>query len=28
LNLYVFRRSARALERGAEVVVQKFEYVP
>jgi hypothetical protein len=28
LNLYVFRRSAQALERGAEIVVQKFEYVP
>jgi hypothetical protein len=28
MNLYVFRRSARALERGTEVVIEKFEYLP
>jgi hypothetical protein len=28
LNLYVFRRSAKPLEKGAEIVVEKFEYVP
>ena len=28
LNLYVFRRSAHALEKGTEVVVETFEYVP
>jgi len=28
MNLYVFRRSAKGLERGAEVVVEKFEYLP
>lgn len=28
LNLYVFRRGAQKLTRGAEVVVEKFEYVP
>jgi hypothetical protein len=28
LNLYVFRRSAQPLERGTEVVVEKFEYFP
>jgi len=28
MNLYVFRRSATGLERGAEVVIEKFEYLP
>jgi hypothetical protein len=28
MNLYVFRRSAKGLERGAEVVVERFEYLP
>jgi hypothetical protein len=28
MNLYVFRRSATALEHGTEVVIEKFEYLP
>jgi hypothetical protein len=28
MNLYVFRRSVAALERGTEVVIEKFEYLP
>jgi hypothetical protein len=28
MNLYVFRRSAVALQRGTEVVIEKFEYLP
>jgi len=28
MNLYVFRRSEKALERPAEVVIEKFEYLP
>jgi hypothetical protein len=28
MNLYVFRRSQKTLERGAEVVIEKFEYLP
>jgi hypothetical protein len=28
MNLYVFRRSAKALERGTEVVIETFEYLP
>ena len=28
MNLYVFRRSAIPLERGTEVVIEKFEYLP
>jgi hypothetical protein len=28
MNLYVFRRSGKPLERGTEVVIEKFEYLP
>ena len=28
MNLYVFRRSGTPLERGTEVVIEKFEYLP
>jgi hypothetical protein len=28
MNLYVFRRSASALEHGTEIVIEKFEYLP
>ena len=28
MNLYVFRRSEKTLERGTEVVIEKFEYLP
>jgi hypothetical protein len=28
INLYVFRRSASALEHGTEIVIEKFEYLP
>jgi hypothetical protein len=28
MNLYVFRRSEKPLERGTEVVIEKFEYLP
>ena len=28
MNLYTFRRSAQHLERGTEVVIEKFEYLP
>jgi hypothetical protein len=28
LNLYLFRNSTRPLEKGAEIVVEKFEYFP
>ena len=28
LNLYVFRRGAQPLTSGAEIVVEKFEYIP
>jgi hypothetical protein len=28
LNLYIFRRATKPLERGAEIVVEKFEYFP
>jgi hypothetical protein len=28
MNLYVFRRSLMPLQRGTEVVIEKFEYLP
>ena len=28
MNLYAFRRSAMPLQRGTEVVIEKFEYLP
>jgi len=28
MNLYVFRRGATPLERGTEIVIEKFEYLP
>jgi hypothetical protein len=28
MNLYVFRRAGKALERGTEIVIEKFEYLP
>jgi len=28
MNLYVFRRSVKALEHGTEVVIERFEYLP
>jgi hypothetical protein len=28
MNLYAFRRGTKALERGGEVVIEKFEYAP